>query len=191
MQNFETIISDFINNMGILAPIISSILIVLEAIFAFLPLALFVTINFYYFGTILGFLISWVLTCLGGYIVFIFWRHVVKDRLDKKLSKKDSKVKKLKDKIDDLSLEKFALLFAIPFAPSFFINMVAGLSNISKKKFIIALAIGKVFVIYFWGFIGTNLIDSFNNPYNLIKIAILMLAAFIISKLVKKAFGIK
>jgi len=178
--------------MGIFAPVLASLLIVVEAIVPFLPLGVFITVNFYYFGHFLGFIISWLLTCLGSYIVFKFWRSKVKNWFDGKIDKKEnSKTNKLMIKINELSLEKFVLLVTIPFAPAFFINMVAGLSTISEKKFIIVLLIGKIFVVYFWGFIGSSFLDSFNNPRNLIVIAILMLFAFAISKIVNKTYGIE
>ena len=192
LNEIDVLITDFINNVGIFAPIISSILIVLEAIVPFLPLALFVTFNFYYFGHFLGFLISWIMTCIGGYIIFKFWRYKVKDWLDGKVKPKEkSKVANLRDKLNALSLEKLVLLITLPFAPAFLINMVAGLSNIPEKRFITALIIGKVFMVYFWGFVGTSLIDSFSNPYYLIRIVILMIVAFAISRLVKYTCGIE
>jgi len=192
LTELDTIISDIMANMGFLAPILASVLIVVEAIIPFLPLALFVTVNFYYFGPFIGFLISWLMTCLGGYIVFKFWRTKVKDWIDGKISsKEDSKVNRLMEKLNMLSLEKLVLLITIPFAPAFLINMVAGLSDISEKKFIIALLIGKIFVVYFWGFVGTSIIDSLTNPYNLILVMVLMIIAFVISRVVNRACGIE
>ena len=51
--------------------------------------------------------------------------------------------------------------------------------------------IGKIFLIIFWGFIGTSLINSFKNPINLVYIIVLLIICFIISKLVSKREGLE
>ena len=58
------------------------------------------------------------------------------------------------------------------------------------KKYVYALMIGKVFLIIFWGFIGTSLINSIKNPINLVYIVIMLIICFIISKLVSKREGL-
>ena len=59
------------------------------------------------------------------------------------------------------------------------------------KKYLYALLIGKIFLIIFWGFIGTSLINSFKNPINLLYIIIMLIICYIISKLVSKREGIE
>ena len=61
----------------------------------------------------------------------------------------------------------------------------------NKKKFITAILIGKIFLVYFWGFVGTSLLQSFKSPRVLIKIGIMVLVAFVISKLVNKKYNIE
>ena len=51
------------------------------------------------------------------------------------------------------------MILTLPFTPSFLINILGGLSGMSKEKFIIAVLIGKLFEIIFWGYIGMSLID--------------------------------
>ena len=49
-----------------------------------------------------------------------------------------------------------------------------------------AIMIGKISLVLFWGFIGTSLIDSLKDPVILIKIIILVVGAYIISKIFSK-----
>ena len=56
------------------------------------------------------------------------------------------------------------------------------------KKYFFSLLIGKVFIVYFWGFIGVSLIDSIKNPIYLIRVAILLIIAYILSMLINKKF---
>lgn len=108
--------------------------------------------------------------------------------LDKKEHKK---LNRLMNRINNMSLEQIVILMAIPFTPAFLINIAAGLSNINKKKFIISIIIGKIFLVYFWGKIGTSLIESIKNPKILIQIALFVVVAFIISKFVNKKLNIE
>ena len=82
-----------------------------------------------------------------------------------------------------MKFEELTVIIAIPFTPAFLVNIAAGLSNMSYKKFIGSLLIGKVFLVYFWGFVGVSLIESIKNPIYLVRVGILVLVAYIISKL--------
>ena len=78
MEELSNMLEEFLINAGIWAPILSTILVYFEGILAFLPLVLFVTVNVESlnimigspWGTILGCLISWLFSVLGGYSTF-------------------------------------------------------------------------------------------------------------------------
>lgn len=178
----------FLGTLGIWGALISSLLIVVESILPCLPLCVFVTLNFLIFGKILGFIISWVCTCLGCYLSFTLFRSKIKGFVERKLVNKKIKksVDKVRNYIDSISVSGLAVLVAIPFTPAFVVNIAAGLSDISKKKFITGIIIGKSFMVYFWGYIGTTLMECLTHPIYLIKILIMLLLAFIISKIVNK-----
>ena len=59
------------------------------------------------------------------------------------------------------------------------------------KKFFLALLISKVSIIYFWGFIGTSLIDSIMDVTVLIRVLLMLFIAFIVSKIVMKKYDIE
>ena len=88
--------------------------------------------------------------------------------------------------VDKMSVSSLAILVAIPFTPAFAVNIAAGLSNMSRKKYMISMMIGKVFMVYFWGYIGTTLIECLTHPEYLIKIVIMLILAFVISKIINK-----
>ena len=58
------------------------------------------------------------------------------------------------------------------------------------KKFFISLLISKIFLVYFWGEVGTGLIESFKNPSSLITVGIMIIVAYLLSIIVKKVFKI-
>lgn len=188
LKNFSTILNDFLMGLGIWAPIFSSILIVLEGIFAFLPLVVFVTINMLTLGALLGGVISWILTTIGGFLTFYLCRIGLSNFFQKKISK--GKISKFMKKVDNLKFKQLVLIIAIPFAPSFFINVGAGLSKISIKKYFYALLIGKIFVILFLGYIGCNIVECLTNPLVLIKVVILVVVAYVVAQIVNKKFDL-
>ena len=113
-------------------------------------------------------------------------------KLDNYIKKDDKqKLNKLVKRINKINFNSLCLIIAIPFTPAFLVNIAAGLTNMNFKKYLYALLIGKIFLIIFWGFIGTSLINSFKNPINLLYIIIMLIICYIISKLVSKREGIE
>ncbi len=96
------------------------------------------------------------------------------------------KIKKFMKYVDNMSLSGLAVLVAIPFTPASAVNVAAGLSNMPRKKFITAIMIGKLTMVYFWGYIGTTLIECLTHPVYLTKVLLLLLGALIVSKIVNK-----
>lgn len=188
----ENVINEVLNWAGVFAPILACLLILIESILPLLPLALFITVNFYFMGTLIGFIVSWVLTSIGCYISFRLCRNKLKKHFDNMLDKTEKKkLINLRKKIDNFSFSALVVLIAIPFTPAFMVNIAAGLSNMDVKKFIAAILIGKICLVYFWGFIGTSLLDSVSNPKVLIEIGILLIVAFILSKTFNKKFNLE
>lgn len=188
-SDINTYLNDFLMNAGILAPIFSCILIFLEGTLAFLPLFVFITVNIYTMGSILGCFVSWVCTTLGSFTMFCLSRKLLNNFFQKR-SKKKKYLKKIMNTVSNLSFSQLALIIAIPFAPSFFINLGAGVSKIPKLKYIYALLVGKIFIVLFWGYVGTNLIECLKNPILIIKVLIMLLIAYIISKFINRKFNI-
>ncbi len=188
-NTFYDFIMNTINNLGIYGPLLGCIFICLESIFPPLPLFVFITINFIAFGHIGGFLISWVFTCLGCLLSYFLVKRFLKNWIVPKIKN----VKLLNDCLNyvkNLSLTQITVVLSIPFTPAFMINIAAGLSDMEFKKFLISILISKIFLVYFWGVIGTGLLESFKNPTSIITVIIMTLCAYLISIILKKVFKI-
>ena len=180
-------LQDFLLSIGFWGGFLGSLLIIVESILPCLPLCLFVTLVFLTFGNIVGFVICWLATVVGCILSFIICKKL-KEKIHEKL-KKTKYHKKVDDMmmyIGDMSVSSLAMLVAIPFTPAFVVNIAAGLSDISYKKFIVSMLIGKAFMVYFWGYLGVNLIECFTHPIYLAKIVIMVLLAYVLGKLVNK-----
>lgn len=176
-------------NAGMMAPLISSILIVSEAIFAFLPLFVFITINVLTLGTLAGSFISWCCTIFGSFLAFFLCRKDLSP-IFQKFIKNKSHLNKFMKYIDKLKFSKLVLIISIPLTPSFFVNLAAGLSNIPLKKYLYALILGKTCIVIFWGVLGTSLVDCLNNPIMLLKVIAMVVICNLISKFINKKFDL-
>ena len=70
---------------------------------------------------------------------------------------------------------------AFPFTPAFSINIAAGLTSMSYKKFIMAASIAKIAIVYFWGYVGSTFIQSMTDPGVLLKLSIIIIFAFLLN----------
>lgn len=184
-------LQDLVNNCPyVLSIFMGMLVIVLESIIPMLPLGVFIALNMLLFGNILGFILSWIATSLGCLLSFYLVRKIFNKRFENK-TKDIEKINNLMKKINKLSFSSFILITALPFTPAFAINIAAGLSKMGIKKFMMGILLAKIFVVYFWGFIGTTFIQSVTDASVIIKLAIMLLAAYIISKLVMKKYKLE
>lgn len=165
-------------------------LIILESIIPILPLALFIAINLILFGNVVGFILSWVATITGCIISYFIFEKGFSNKIYKNIDN-HPKIKKTVKTIKNIKFSNLVIIMAIPFTPAFSINIAAGLSRMNLKKFIFALLIAKLFIVYFWGFIGTTFVESLTDITVLIKLATILLLAFLLSKIVLKKFNIE
>ena len=186
MENIISYATELLSSLGIIA---GFLVVVLESIIPALPLSVFVALNVLSFGTLTGFLISWIGTIIGCILSFLLFRFFG-NKLENKIKSK-KRVNKIKEYLNKISFYNLVILFAIPFTPAFLINIASGLSNMKFKKFVIALVIGKVPMIYFWVFIGASLKESITDPAVIAKIVFMVVAAYLVSKVVNKILNIE
>lgn len=188
-SSFYNLIINTIDAMGVYGPLLGCIFIVLESIIPPLPLFVFITINFIAFGYVIGFIISWICTIIGCIVSYYLVKNLLRSFVLKRI-KNIELLNKCMNYIENLSLTKITVILAIPFTPAFMMNIAAGLVNMKFKKFLIAIIISKIFLVYFWGFVGTSLVQSFQNPTSLITVLIMVLLAYGISLIIKKVFKV-
>ncbi len=189
MENIYEWIINFISNIGTFSILINCLLIVIESILPPLPLSLFITILYVNYGALIGFILSWTFTVIGCVISFYLFQTILQKFIDNKI-RKHNFFNKFISIIDTLKFSSLVLIISIPFTPAFLVNIVCGVSKMNIKKFLPAIMIGKISLVLFWGYVGTTLIESFKNPIAIVKVIILMLVTFIISKIVNKKFNI-
>lgn len=192
MKDIDIWLTNFLLSIGFWGYILSCALIIVESIIPVLPLCVFITLLFYKFGVVIGFIISYICTIIGCILSYKIFNGKLRMKFDRFIKKKNNdKLNKLKISIKNVKFVNLCLIIALPFTPAYLVNIAAGLTNISKKKYILSLIVGKIFLIIFWGFVGTSLIGSFKEPGNLIFIGLLLVACFVLSKFVSKKEGLE
>ena len=181
--------TEVISNGGIL---FGMLLIMIESFIPVLPLSVFIALNTHTFGLLPGIVMSWVSTCIGCYISYLIFYYVSNNIIYKYLSKKTrNKIDKAVDKFQNISLANLTVRITLPFTPAFLINILAGVSGMSKKKYIVAVVIGKIFMVSFWGYIGKSFVESMTDISAIIVMSIMIIIAYALSKLIGKNANIE
>lgn len=188
-NSFYIFIMNTIDALGVYGPLLGSLFIILESIIPPLPLFVFITINFVAFGKVLGFIISWICTCIGCTLSYYLVKKLFRNWVVNKI-KDVNLLTKCMNYVENLSLTQVTMILSIPFTPAFMVNIAAGLCNMNFKKFLTAILISKIFLVYFWGIVGTGLLESFHNPTSLITVVVMIVIAYILSIVIKKVFKI-
>ena len=133
---------------------------------------------------------KWLIVCLVYSFIFF---NLLETKLLYKLvkSKTAKKVDEQIHKFNKIKFQSLVLILTLPFTPSCLINLLAGVSSMSKEKYLSAILVGKAFMITFWGYIGKSFIESLTDIKALIYIGVILLLAYIISKIVSKKMNIE
>lgn len=188
-NSFYIFVMNTIDALGVYGPLLGCVFIILESILPPLPLFVFITLNFVAYGKLVGFIISWICTCIGCFLSYFLVKKFLRNWVLKKIKNVDLLTKWM-SYIENLSLSKVTVILAVPFTPAFMVNIAAGICNMDFKKFSIAILISKIFLVYFWGVVGTGLLESLHNPRSIITVIVMMVVAYLVSLIIKKVFKI-
>ncbi|BBW97204.1 TVP38/TMEM64 family protein [Geobacillus icigianus] len=148
----------------------------LESFFPILPMVVFVMANAAAFGLWKGFFISWFGASLGSLLVFWLTRKVGQKRFFH-FVRRHRKVRQFMHWIERHGFGPLFLLYCFPFTPSALVNIVAGLSRISRQQFILAVLLGKMIMVFTISFIGYDLVALVHQP---LRTAMITAAVFLL-----------
>jgi len=187
MQYFseEAIKGDFdtFQSFGI---IIAFLLPFFEAFIPILPIALFAVVNVNTYGLSWGFIITWLGAFCGAYIVFLLIRKYGQHKFLRHLNKHPHTLKFIR-RIDEKGVMPLFILLCFPFTPSSVINVVAGLSTIPLKQYLIAVLSGKAVMLFILSFIGNDIYSFVREPKKSIIVTIALFILWMIGKLIERS----
>lgn len=164
-----------------LGPLIGILLPFIEAFLPFLPLVVFIIANAGAYGLWLGFILSWVGTVAGSYVVFLIIRKYGRNRILRFLTKR-RRVQQLISWVERNGFGPLFLLICFPFTPSALVNLVAGLSDMKKTYYLINLMAGKLVMIFIISFIGHDLKALLTQPLRTAIVVLIIFLLWVIGK---------
>jgi len=168
LEFWETLLDGF-GDLGPLAPIT---LAMVESFFPPLPLIAIVALNVAAHGGFLGFAYSWIGVLLGGTLMFLLWRRVVK-RFFWKVASRSEKLEKAQRWVSRLDVASLFMLSVLPFTPTSFMHFAFGISDFDEKRYLVTMLLGKGVMVAMMALFGQSLVSSLQNPVYLILAVVL------------------
>ena len=168
LEFWGTLLDGF-GDLGPLAPIA---LAMVESFFPPLPLIAIVALNVAAHGGFLGFAYSWIGVLLGGTLMFLLWRRVVK-RFFWKVASRSEKLEKAQRWVSRFDVASLFMLSVLPFTPSSFMHFAFGISDFDEKRYLITMLLGKGAMVAMMALFGQSLVSSLQNPVYLILAVVL------------------
>ena len=177
LEFWQNLLEGF-GNLGPIAPIF---LAMVESFFPPLPLIAIVALNVAAHGGFLGFAYSWIGVILGGTIMFLLWRRVVK-RFFWKIASRSQKLEKAERWVSRFDTASLFMLSVLPFTPSSFMHFAFGISDFDEKRYLITMLLGKGAMVAMMALFGQSLVSSMKNPVYLIFAIVIWAGMYWVSK---------
>lgn len=163
LEFWQTLLESF-GDLGPLAPIF---LAMVESFFPPLPLIAIVALNVAAHGGLFGFVYSWVGVMLGGTLMFLFWRRVLK-QFFWKFASRSQKLEKAEQWVSRFDVSSLFMLSVLPFTPSSFMHFAFGISDFDEKRYLITMLLGKGVMVAMMALFGQSLVSAMKNPFYLV-----------------------
>ena len=154
---------DILDKYEQLGPLPGIFLPFIEAFLPFLPLFVFVIANSLAYGLLKGFIYSWIGSVLGSITVFLVIRKLGNKRIFQKI-RKNKTVLQVTNWVEYHGFGPLFILLCFPFSPSSVINVVAGISKVSKLQFFLAVILGKSIMIFSMAYVGSSVMEFAKSP---------------------------
>ena len=177
LEFWQTLLDSF-GDLGPLAPIF---LAMVESFFPPLPLIAIVALNVAAHGGLFGFVYSWVGVMLGGTLMFLFWRRVLK-QFFWKFASRSQKLEKAEQWVSRFDVSSLFMLSLLPFTPSSFMHFAFGISDFDEKRYLITMLLGKGVMVAMMALFGQSLVSSMKNPVYLVLAVVIWGAMYWASK---------
>lgn len=177
LEFWQTLLDSF-GDLGPLAPIF---LAMVESFFPPLPLIAIVALNVAAHGGLFGFAYSWVGVMLGGTLMFLFWRRVLK-QFFWKFASRSQKLEKAEQWVSRFDVSSLFMLSVLPFTPSSFMHFAFGISDFDEKRYLITMLLGKGVMVAMMALFGQSLVRSMKNPVYLVLAVVIWGAMYWASK---------
>lgn len=175
-------IKEYILSFGVLAPLISFLLMVFQAILAPLPAFLITFANAALFGWVYGAALSWASAMVGALLCFYIAQFLGRDVVEKLTSK-------MALESVDAFFERhgvYAILIArlLPFISFDVVSYAAGLTSMKLRSFLVATGIGQLPATLVYSYVGGMLTgDAKTAVYGLLILFSVTILIYLIKRI--------
>lgn len=173
-------IKTYILSFGMLAPIISFLLMVFQSLVAPLPAFLITFANAAIFGWIYGAILSWFSAMIGAILCFYIAKYLGRDIVEKLASKKA--LERVDIFFQKHGLNAILIARLLPFISFDIVSYAAGLTSMKIRHFIIATAIGQLPATLIYSYAGEMLTGGAKMMVYALLIIFALSALFILPK---------
>ncbi|EOH93226.1 TVP38/TMEM64 family protein [Enterococcus pallens] len=161
MKHVTQLLYQIVKKTGFWGPFIFILFQIAQVVLPILPGGTSLSIGILAFGQWIGFVYNYIGIVLGSILSFLLIRHFGKSLLRIFVSEKTAKkyLAYLDNKKKFTRFFIFAILF--PVAPDDLLCMIAGLSTMKFRTFVLTIVLGKPISIYLYGTVITALIQRF------------------------------
>ncbi len=177
LEFWESLLNSF-EGLGPVAPIL---LAMVESFFPPLPLIAIVALNVAAHGGILGFLYSWLGVSVGGTVMFLFWRRIVR-KFFWKFACRFPKLEKAQQWVNHFDTASLFMLSLLPFTPTSFMHLAFGISDMDERHYLVTVILGKGVMVGMMAIFGQSLVSSLKNPLHLILAILIWVGMYWLSK---------
>lgn len=164
---------------------ITFIIMLIQNSFTIIPLILIITINYALFGFVNGLMWSWLTSVIAAGVWFYGSRYFFHDWVQRKTNPA------LLSKIEN---NGFLFVFQariFPFVPTSLINIIAGLSTIRFKPFILGTMLGNLIFFFVLTLIPAGFMSGNMENYILISLTIVLIGVVLFIRFRKKLKKLK
>nr|WP_195940478.1 TVP38/TMEM64 family protein [Romboutsia sp. 1001713B170131_170501_G6] len=185
MLNIDAI-KEYILSFGILAPIISFLLMILQSVAAPLPAFLITFANAALFGWVKGAILSWTSSMAGAALCFYIARFLGRDVVIKFTSK--YALDNIDNFFDKYGKHTILIVRLLPFISFDLVSYAAGLTSMKFSSFFIATGIGQLPATIIYSYVGDMLTGSLKF---VVKGIMILFALSILGYMLKKIYNEK
>jgi len=180
LSNREEVVA-FESKLGIWGPLFIGGSIVLQILVAVIPGHPLMFASGLLYGLLNGFILSWVFVVIATQTAFLIARRGGRPIVNRLVGTEQASKWERFSRLDNIGF--YILTFNLPMFPSDVMGYVAGLSQISPKRFLIANIVGRAPVPFLLAFFGSFGGLSFDIPPSLLGVtAVVLLGAVILIK---------
>ena len=184
----EEDIQAWLDRYSALGPLPGILLPLAEALLPFLPLVVFVFANAMAYGTLAGFLYSWIGVCLGALLVFLLARWFGR-RYGDRIRRRHPKTERFFTWVEHRGFAPIFLLSCFPFTPSVLVNVSSGFSKMPLHTFMTAIMLGKAVMIFILSYLGSDLKAMIEQPWKIIVVLAVLVLMWLGGKWLEAKFG--